>query len=92
MKWKLIYVAKTKINTKLWKIKMKTNNLTQISLQNDPINRQMQGFSFRIFEDESGVQDLISSNSLNQSLQLNIQWKRKWVANIEKQTPRDLVE
>ena len=50
---------------------MKTNNLTQISLRNDPINRRMQGFSFWIFEDESGVQDLISSNSLDQSWNLN---------------------
>ena len=31
---------------------MKTCNLTQISLRNDPINRQMHGFSFRVFEDE----------------------------------------
>ena len=29
---------------------MKTNNLTQISLRNDPINRRMQGFSLQIFE------------------------------------------
>ena len=56
---------------------MKTNNLTQISLRNDPINPRMQGFSFRIFEDKSGVQDLISSNCLDQTLKLNIQWKRK---------------
>ena len=39
MKLNLIYDAKSKINTKWWKIKMKTNNLTQISLRNDPINR-----------------------------------------------------
>ena len=39
---------------------MKTCNLTQISLQNDPINRRMHGFSFRIFEDEVEVQDVIS--------------------------------
>ena len=32
---------------------MKTRNLTQISLQNDPINRRMHGFSFRIDEDEN---------------------------------------
>ena len=31
---------------------MKTHNLTQINLRNDPINRRMQGFSFRISEDE----------------------------------------
>ena len=32
---------------------MKSRNLTQISLQNDPINRWMQGFSFRIDEDKN---------------------------------------
>ena len=31
---------------------MKTRNLTQISLQNDPINSRMHGFSFRVSEDE----------------------------------------
>ena len=34
-------------------IKMKSRNLTQISLRNDPINRRMQGFSFQIDEDEN---------------------------------------
>ena len=47
-------------------IKMKTRNLTQSSLRNDPINRQMHGFSFRIFEDKDGVQDVISPQSLDQ--------------------------
>ena len=56
---------------------MKTHNLTQISLRNDPINRRMQGFSFQIFKDESGIQDENSSNSLDQTMNLNIQWKRK---------------
>ena len=32
---------------------MKSCNLTQISLWNDPINRRMQGFSFRIDEDKN---------------------------------------
>ena len=32
---------------------MKSRNLTQISLQNDPINRRMHGFSFRVSEDEN---------------------------------------
>ena len=32
---------------------MKSCNLTQSSLRNDPINRRMQGFSFQIDEDES---------------------------------------
>ena len=52
MKLNLIYDSKCKINTKWWKIKMKKDNLTQISLLNDPTNRRMQGFSFRISEDE----------------------------------------
>ena len=41
-----------KINVKWWKIKMKSTNLTQINLRIDPINRRIQGFSFRKFEDE----------------------------------------
>ena len=52
MKLNLIYDSKCKINTKWWKIKMKTHNLTQISLWNDPINRRMHGFSFQISEYE----------------------------------------
>ena len=52
MKLNLIYDSKCKINTKWWNIKMKTHNLTQISLRNDPINRWMHGFSFQVSEDE----------------------------------------
>ena len=65
-------------------------NLTQSSLRNDPINRQMQGYSFRIFEDEDGVQDVNSSFSFNKILILRIHWKRKWVKNALEQTARDL--
>ena len=54
---------------------MKSRNLTQSSLRNDPINRRMQGFSFWIDEDESGVQDVISSFSFDQSL---ISSQRLW--------------
>ena len=71
---------------------MKSRNLTQSSLRNDPINRRMQGFSFQIFEDESGVQDVISSFSFNQSLISSIQLKRKRVKNALEQTARDLLE
>ena len=53
MKLNLIYDSKCKINTKWWNIKMKTHNLTQISLRNDPINRRMHGFSFQVSEDEN---------------------------------------
>ena len=53
MKLNLIYDSKCKISTKWWKIKMKTRNLIQISLRNDPINRRMHGFSFWVFEEKS---------------------------------------
>ena len=79
LKLDLIYDSKCKINTKWWKIKMKTRNLTQSSLQNDPINRRMHGFSFRIFEDEVEVQDVISPRSLDQILISNAPWKRKCI-------------
>ena len=71
---------------------MKSRNLTQSRLRNDPINRWMQDFSFRIFEDESGVQDVISSFSFDRSLISSIQLKRKRVKNTMKQTTHDLVE
>ena len=70
----------------------KLRNLTQSSLRNDPINRRMQGYSFRIFEDEDGVQDVNSSFSFNQILILSIHWKRKWVKNALEQTGREIVE
>ena len=68
----------------------KLRNLTQSSLRNDPINRRMQGYSFRIFEDKDGVQDVNSSFSLDQILILSIHWKRKWVKNALEQTACDL--
>ena len=71
---------------------MKSCKLTQSSLRNDPINCRMQGFSFRIFEDESGVQDVISSFSFDQSLISSIQLKRKWIKNTLKQTAREMVD
>ena len=45
---------------------MKTCNLTQSSLRNDPINRRIHGFSFRDFEDVDDVQDVISPYPLDQ--------------------------
>ena len=71
---------------------MKTGNLTQSSPRNDPINRQMQGFSFRIFEDEDGVQDVIFSFSLDQTLNFSIQTTRKWIKNALEQTAHDFME
>ena len=63
---------------------MKTRNLTQISLRNDPINLRMHGFSFRIFEDEIEVQDVISLKSLDQTLISSIPWMRKCINNTRK--------
>ena len=45
---------------------MKTRNLTQSSLRNDPINCPIHSFSFRNFEDEDGIQGVISPHSFNQ--------------------------
>ena len=57
---------------------MKTRNLTQSRARNDPINRQIHGYSFRDFEDEDGIQDVISPYSLDQILISNTPrtWKR----------------
>ena len=44
---------------------MKQRNLAQSSLWNDLINSRMHGFSFRNFEDEDQVQDVISPHSFN---------------------------
>ena len=65
-------------------IKMKTCNLTQISPRNDPINRQIHGYSFRDFEDEDGVQDVISPHSFNQFLISNAPWMWKCVKKRKK--------
>ena len=45
---------------------MKTRNQTQSSPRNDPINHRIHGFSFCDFEDEDGVQDMISPYPLDQ--------------------------
>ena len=63
---------------------MKTRNLTQSRLRNDPINRRIHGFSFRDFEDEDGVQDMISPHSFNQFLISNAPRMRKWVKKRKK--------
>ena len=69
---------------------MKIRNLTQISLRNDPINRRMHGFSFRIFEDEVEVQDVISPSSLQQTLISSIPWMRKCIKNTRNQTAHEM--
>ena len=58
---------------------MKTRNLTQCRARNDPINHQIHGFSFRDFEDEDGIQDVISPYSLDEFLISNAPWTRKHV-------------
>ena len=63
---------------------MKTRNLTQSSLRNDPINRRMHGFSFRIFEDEIEVQNVIFPRSLDQFSISSTPWMRKRVKNTRK--------
>ena len=64
---------------------MKTRNLTQSSLRNDPINRWMHGFSLRVYEDEIEVQDGISPFSLNQTMISSIPWMRKCIKNTRNQ-------
>ena len=63
---------------------MKTRNLTQSRTWNDPINRRMHGYSFFDFEDEDGVQDVISPSSLDQFLISNTLWTWKGVKNVKK--------
>ena len=70
---------------------MKTRNLTQSSLRNDPINHRMHGFSLRVFEDEIEVQDVISPQSLDQIPISSILWTRKRVKNARKSIGAQIV-
>ena len=70
---------------------MKTRNLTQSSLRNGPINRRMHGFSFRIFEDEIEVQDVISPQSPDQIPISNTPWMQKRVKNAKKSNSTRIV-
>ena len=70
---------------------MKSRNLTQISIRNDPINFRMQGFSFRIDEDENWVQDVISSFYFDQTLISSIHWMRKCINSTQNQTAREMM-
>ena len=63
---------------------MKTRNLTQSSLRNDPINRRMHGFSFRVFEDEIEVQYVISPQSLDEFSISSTPWTRQRVKKAKK--------
>ena len=70
---------------------MKTCNLTQIRAQNDPINRQIHDFSFRDFEDEGDIQDVISPYSLYQFLISNTPRTRKRVKKVKKSKNSQIV-
>ena len=86
MKLNLIYDSKLKSNAKWRKIKMKTRNLTQSSA---PINRQIYCYSFRDFEDEDDIQDVISPYSLGQFLISNTPRTRKCVKKLKKSKDSD---
>ena len=69
---------------------MKTRNLTQSSPRNDPINHRMHGFSFRDFEDEDGVQDVISPCENVSRMQRNWMTLELWCldSSINLENPR----
>ena len=70
---------------------MKTRNLTQSRARNDPINRRIHGFSFRNFEDEDDIQDMISPYSLNQFFISNTPQTRKRVKKGKKSNDSRIV-
>ena len=66
------------------RIRRKKCNLTQSRARNDPINRRIHSYSFRDFEDEDGVQDVISPYSLDQILISNTPRTQKRVKKLKK--------
>ena len=70
---------------------MKTHNLTQSRARNDPINHQIHSFSFRDFEDEDGIQDVISPYSLDQFLISNTPRTQKRVKKVKKSKDSQIV-
>ena len=70
---------------------MKTRNLTQSRAQNDPINRQINGFSFRDFEDKDDIDDVISPYSFNLILISNTPRRRKRVKKLKKSKDSQIV-
>ena len=70
---------------------MKTCNLTLSCAQNDPTNRRIHGFSFRDFEDEDEIQDVISSYSLYQFMISNTPKTRKRVKKLKKSKDSHIV-
>ena len=63
---------------------MKTCNLTQSRARKDRINHRIYGYSFRDFEDEDDIQDVISPYSLDQILISNTPLMRKQVEKLKK--------
>ena len=70
---------------------MKTCNLTQSHTRNDIINCRIHGFSFRDFEDEDDIQDMISPYSLDQFLISNTPWMQKRVKKLKKSKDSQIV-
>ena len=70
---------------------MKTRNLTQSRARNDPINRQINGFSFHNFEDKDDIDDVISPYSLNLILMSNTPRRRKRVKKLKKSKDSQIV-
>ena len=70
---------------------MKIHNLTQSRARNDPINRRIHGFSFHDFEDEDGIQDVISPYSLDQFLISNTPRTQKQVKKVKKSKDSQIV-
>ena len=70
---------------------MKTHNLTQSRAQINPINRRIHGFSFRDFEDEDGIQDVISPYSIDQFLISNTPQMQKCVKKVKKSKDSQIV-
>ena len=70
---------------------MKTCTLTKSRARNDLINHWIHGFSFRDFENEDGIQDVISPYSFDQILILNTPRTRKWVKKLKKSKDSHIV-
>ena len=70
---------------------MKIRNPTQSCTRNDPINRRIHGFSFRDFENDDDIQDMISPNSVDQFLISCTPRMRKWVNKLKKSKDSQIV-
>ena len=70
---------------------MKTRNLTQSRARNDAINGRIHGFSFRDFEDEDRIQDVISPYLFDQFLISYTPRTRKRVKKVKKSKDSQIV-